>query len=52
MDNSIDFLRNWTDYRDGFGDPSGNIWLGMFLFIGLEIEETAFMGSSVSIKGV
>ncbi|XP_013392252.1 ficolin-2 [Lingula anatina] len=27
-DNSFDFHRNWASYRDGFGDPNGQFWMG------------------------
>ncbi|XP_023930897.1 fibrinogen-like protein A [Lingula anatina] len=27
-DNSFDFHRNWASYRDGFGDPNDQFWLG------------------------
>ena len=28
MDGSENFNRNWTDYRLGFGHPSGEFWFG------------------------
>ena len=30
VDSSVDFYLNWADYKNGFGDPSGNVWLGTF----------------------
>ena len=29
LDGSLDFDRNWSDYRNGFGNLDGEFWFGM-----------------------
>ncbi|XP_033630865.1 ficolin-3-like [Asterias rubens] len=35
LDGSVDFDRNWAEYKSGFGDPSGEYWLGNDILVAL-----------------
>ncbi|XP_062566732.1 veficolin-1-like [Saccostrea cucullata] len=28
VDGSVSFARNWTEYKNGFGSPEQNVWIG------------------------
>ena len=40
QDGSVDFYRNWTDYENGFGNLTGEFWLGLGKISCLTKEES------------
>ncbi|KAI0230206.1 Ryncolin-1, partial [Lamellibrachia satsuma] len=54
QDGSVDFKKNWTDYKNGFGDVSGEFWLGNELLhtltktgnVSLRVDMESFEGES------
>jgi hypothetical protein len=56
VDGSVDFMRSWTEYKNGFGKLSTNFWLGIrntFKMLVNSIIYTVFVfrGSSYTISG-
>ena len=48
------FLRNWTEYRNGFGTPNKELWLGlesMFLLSNVEpVQASIFFFSNIFLQ--
>ena len=54
VDDKINFQRNWYDYRHGFGDVTGNLWIGlekMHILAGPKKETTLRIKLKHLLKG-
>ncbi|XP_012937291.1 fibrinogen C domain-containing protein 1 [Aplysia californica] len=47
----VNFLRGWADYRNGFGDFSGNFWFGLEKIYQLTSQEKFQLRFDVEYKG-
>ena len=45
VDASVDFFRTWKEYKEGFGDLSGNFWLGLE-----KLHQLAAPGRGVTLR--
>ena len=45
VDATVDFNRGWNDYKNGFGDPNGNFWLGL-----KKLHQLAAPGNGVKLR--
>ena len=45
VDASVDFFRTWNEYKEGFGDLSGNFWLGLE-----KLHQLAAPGRGVTLR--
>ncbi|XP_056001820.1 angiopoietin-1-like [Ostrea edulis] len=46
---SLDFNRNWTDYKNGFGSPIGEYWIGNEIIYELTKNHTSFLHVTIML---
>ena len=53
FDGSVDFNRDWNNYRDGFGDAKGEHWLGNeFIHQYTSAYSTEMMAEAIAFDGI
>ncbi|XP_062609855.1 angiopoietin-4-like [Saccostrea cucullata] len=50
VDGSVTFDRNWTDYKNGFGSPEQNVWIGNDVIHKLTKENTSSLYVSITLQ--
>ena len=50
LDGSVDFYRNWSDYKIGFGSVRGEFWPGLFRIHRLTSDNTNIMMLRVNLE--
>ncbi|XP_062619177.1 fibroleukin-like, partial [Saccostrea cucullata] len=50
LDGSVTFDRNWTDYKNGFGSPEQNVWIGNDIIHQLTKENSSSLYVSITLQ--
>ncbi|XP_062609846.1 microfibril-associated glycoprotein 4-like [Saccostrea cucullata] len=50
FDGSVSFDRNWTDYKNGFGEPEQEVWIGNDLIHQLTKENTSSLYVTITLQ--
>ncbi|XP_062613808.1 fibroleukin-like [Saccostrea cucullata] len=50
VDGSVIFDRNWTDYKNGFGSPEQDVWIGNDVIHKLTKENTSSLYVSITLQ--
>ncbi|XP_061190537.1 angiopoietin-2-like [Saccostrea echinata] len=49
LDGGLSFDRNWTEYKNGFGEPEGNVWIGNDVIHQLTKERNSSLYVSITL---
>ncbi|XP_062619246.1 fibroleukin-like [Saccostrea cucullata] len=50
IDGSVIFGRNWMDYKNGFGSPEQNVWIGNDVIHKLTKKNTSSLYVSITLQ--